>query len=293
MSRYVISNFIFSDYLRNLLISLFVIVFLLGCNNSQDQMAEEMKKRTPSISDETRNSILTIKEHRILFAHHSVGNNILDGLKEIADESGIDLTVSNINDSASSEKSTFIDMIPGKNQYPKSKVDDFSKMIKNLNDDIVPDIAFMKFCFVDFNPDTNIDELFEYYKKNIEELKRTRPEIKFVHLTVPLVAKPETLKSRIKRLLGLSVWEEETNIIRAKFNNRLLNEYPNDPVFDIARIESTRMDGSRDQFIHEGKTYYNLVPEYTDDGSHLNKLGRRVAAEEMAIFLANTVTNKK
>jgi len=293
MNRYVISNFNFSDYSRNLLISLGVIVFLLGCNNSKDQMAEEMYSQTPPLSEETRKSILTIKEHRILFAHHSVGNNILDGLKEIAQESGIDFEVSRINDSIINEKSTFMDMVPGKNQYPKTKVDDFSKLIKNIDDELVPDIAFMKFCFLDFNPDTNVDELFEYYKNSIEELKKARPDIKFVHLTVPLVAKPESLKSRIKRLLGLSVWEEASNITRAKFNDRILKEFTDDPVFDLARVESTRLDGSRAQFSYKGKTYYNLVSEYTEDGSHLNELGRHIAAEEMAIFLANMISDKK
>ena len=43
----------------------------------------------------------------------------------------------------------FIDSTGGKNAYPKSKVDSFAAQIKELNNELVPDVAFMKFCFVD------------------------------------------------------------------------------------------------------------------------------------------------
>ena len=290
------SNSSFSVYLRTLLIGLGVIVYLFGCNNSQNHnnKAEKMGVGNLNATDATGESIRKIKDRRILFAHHSVGENILDGLQIIAVESGVDLKITRIGSAPLTNKSTFVDFTPGNNQSPKTKIDGFVQQIKNLNKDFVPDIAFMKFCYVDFGSDTDIEELFEYYKNNIEVLKKERPEIAFAHLTVPLVAKPENFKSSMKRLLRLEVWEDASNVNRTRFNQLLIKEFPEDPIFDIARIESTRMDGSRAEFKYDGITYYSLATEYTHDGGHLNVLGRRVVASEMAKFLANTFyTNEK
>jgi lysophospholipase L1-like esterase len=60
-----------------------------------------------------------------------------------------------------------------------------------------------------------------------------------------------------------------------------------EPVFDLARIESTRPDGTRETFTQDGKTYYALVPAYTKDGGHLNKLGRKKVAEQLLLLLVS------
>ena len=45
----------------------------------------------------------------------------------------------------------------------------------------------MKFCYVDFLKETDVNDVFTHYKKNLIILKNKRPDIKFVHFTVPLM----------------------------------------------------------------------------------------------------------
>jgi len=42
-----------------------------------------------------------------------------------------------------------------------------------------------------------------------------------------------------------------------------------EPLFDLAAIESTAPDGTRASFMKDGKTYYQMVSDYTHDGGHL------------------------
>ena len=59
-----------------------------------------------------------------------------------------------------------------------------------------------------------------------------------------------------------------------------------DPIFDLARAESTRPDGSRETFRYEGKDYYSLVPAYSSDGGHLSERGQRTLGADLIRFVA-------
>ena len=281
-------------------LSVCLLVFMVGCDKPQtpDKKTITMNSKNMLISEKTRNTLESTKDKSIIFLHHSVGGNILTGLQGLAKESGVGIKIQRVrNEPIPSEKKLtsikkIIDITGGKNGQPKTKVDSFVEQIKGLNSNVVPDIAFMKFCYVDFNPNTNVDELFSYYEQKINSLKNERPDIKLAHLTVPLTARTNSIKDRINRLLGRQVWGDTSNVKRAEFNKLLFEAFPQDPIFDIARVESTLPDGTRSSFLHNGKTYYNLASEYTDDGGHLNALGQRRAAIEIAKFLAEIPNTK-
>jgi len=275
-------------------LSVCLLVFMVGCNKSPnpDNKAVAMNSKNKLISEKIRKNLMIIKDKRIYFMHHSVGSNILSGLKTLSSESEVDLNIVNQKNQPISSEKIFVDATGGKNTQPKSKIDSFTTQIKELNSDMVPDIAFMKFCYVDFNPYTNVDEILSYYKQNIETLKNERPDISFVHLTVPLVRRPNTIKDKINRFLGRLVWEDTSNVKRAEFNKLLFEAFPQDPIFDIARVESTLPDGSRSSFVQNGKTYYSLAADYAADNGHLNTLGQRRAAIEIAEFLAEIPNTK-
>ncbi len=98
-----------------------------------------------------------------------------------------------------------------------------------------------------------------------------------------------SIKTWIKKIIGKKdIWEYDDNIKRNQYN-QLLKEYyeGKEPVFDLAKIESTYPDGKRCTFEKDGKTYYSLVSEYTSDGGHLNEKGRKIVAEKLLVFLAN------
>lgn len=281
----------FVRQLKTLVLGICFSLFLYGCNDNlenENMEAVEMNN-VPSISESTRKELRAIQNKKIIFAHHSVGKNILDGLHDIMMEAGIDINVVSINHNVPKDKLKFVDFNPGKNTQPKTKIDSFVSKIQELGSDYVPDIAFMKFCYIDFLQETDVDAVFTYYKKNLIMLKNKRPDIKFVHFTAPLMKRSDDFKVKIMRLIGRDHWIDVTNVKRAKFNELLLKTFSNDPVFDIAKIESTHLDGSRQEFLYKEQTYNSMVPEYTDDGGHLNILGQRVVAKEFIHFLAHSL----
>lgn len=277
-----------------LLILIGLSSILFGCDNSvnQNNKAVEMKTNSLKVTEDIRQALLKISNHKIIFAHHSVGRNVIGGLKSLANEAGVDFKVEHMESVSMNNQGAFLEFEPGKNTLPKTKIDGFVDQIQKLDSGSVPDAAFMKFCFIDFSPETNVEEVINYYKINLEKLKKENPQIRFIHFTVPLMEKPGDIKSRIKRFLGKEVWVDASNVTRARFNELLFKSFPEDPVFDLAKFESTRMDGSRESFSYNNKTYYSLVSEYTNDGSHLNSLGQRIIAAELAKFLASKIQSQ-
>ena len=175
----------------------------------------------------------------------------------------------------------------GKNVDPKSKIDEFTRFI-NEGIGQKGDVAALKFCFVDIGTRSNVENILTHYSGSMTKLKNTYPEITIVHFTEPLTSVQTGPKAWIKKIIGRPIGGVDDNIKRNEYNEMLLRKYNGkEPVFDIARIQSTFPDGTRATFIRDGKTYYYLVPDYTYDGGHLNEKGRKIVAEQLLILLAN------
>lgn len=244
---------------------------------------------SPKIDRSTLVSQLeVVRSHRILFSHHSVGRDLIAGLERASRELGQPLKVVTL-EQASSEPTqpSFVSVSGGRNQEPYSKLAFFAETLRAAAYE--PDLAFLKFCYVDFNPHTDVDALFAEYQRTIDALKRAHPRVQLAHITAPLMQRPMQLKDRINRLLGREVWEDAANVKRALFNQKLRDVYGGDPIFDLARVESTQPDGSRASFQQDGRTYYALARAYTDDGGHLNKLGQDHAALAWIQFLSGAL----
>jgi hypothetical protein len=231
--------------------------------------------------------LAVVRQGRILFSHHSVGANIIMGIKRLEAENpgGSHIRVASLEEAATSKGPMLIEFSGGQNKEPKTKIDAFATAIRGESH-LKPDLAFMKFCYVDFNPRTDVDDLFGYYRNTIEALKREHPEIRFAHVTVPLTMWPTGLKWRVFRLIGREVWDDATNVKRAEFNRRLKESFGSDPVFDLARIEATAPDGRLTTFEQGGQSYLSLYPGYTEDNGHLNTAGQQVAGAAAIRFMA-------
>jgi hypothetical protein len=226
----------------------------------------------------------SMSNRRILFGHQSVGMNILEGVQDLATERpGKGLSVVKYSAPDQMNVPGLFHALVGENDDPASKISSFTKLVEGgLGDRI--EIAFFKFCYVDIVRDTDVDRLFADYRQGMESLKKRYPRVKFVHVTVPLTTPTPAFKALVKRLMG----KEENNVNRNRFNDLLRREYEGrEPVFDLARVESTYPDGRRATFARGKITYSSMVPDYTDDGGHLNKKGRKIAARELLIFLAS------
>lgn len=131
------------------------------------------------------------------------------------------------------------------------------------------DLAMMKLCFADFPTGTPAAATFAAYQATLDTLRAEFPGIRFVHVTVPL----ETVSSG-----GYANPDREavSALIRAAYG-------PSGLVFDLALVESTRPDGTREL---DGHGVPALVPGYSDDGGHLGAVGRDRAARALVQFLA-------
>jgi len=253
-----------------------------------------MREETGSLkqSEDIQESLRKVSQQRIYFGHQSVGYNILEGLRDIAKENPQSiLNIVETNDPAIlKEQRVFAHAAVGHNTDPASKLNDFSKFLEQGIGNKV-DIAFLKFCYVDITEETDVRKLFNSYRETHAFLKRRHPSTTFVHFTVPLTSNQSDIKTMaknvIKKILGRPVRSYKDNIRRNQFNDMLRKEYEGrEPLFDVAMIESTLPDGKKVINSENGITFYSLAPEYTDDGGHLNKKGRRIVAQQLLHFLA-------
>jgi len=223
----------------------------------------------------------------IFFGHQSVGYNILDGVRTLmAQDPRIDLTIVENADPAALDRPVFAHARVGRNSDPASKCRAFAEAVESGIGGRA-DIAFFKFCYVDIKPGTDIQEMFVTYRDTMRRLQAAHPGTLFVHSTVPLTTLETGPKAWIKALLGRPVRGVQDNILRCRFNDLLREAYEGrEPLFDLARAESTAPDGRRATFRRDGATYFQLVPAYTSDGGHLNALGQERVASELLLFLA-------
>jgi len=239
-----------------------------SCKNQEFSMLEKDFKTL---------NIDNLEERTIYFGHQSVGKNILDGIEE----NQLNILIN--DDAKVTNPKGIIHSYIGENTNPFSKLEDFSKFVQENNSKI--DTSLMKFCYVDFEENTDIESLFRKYSETYAYLEKLFPHITFAHITVPLVEQQKGIKALVKRILGRSVYGVEDNIVRHQFNELIRSKYQN--VFDLAAIESTKPDGSKMEHKLNEQTYYSLYPGYTDDGGHLNLLGRKIASYELVNFLSN------
>lgn len=177
----------------------------------------------------------------------------------------------------------------GTNEAPLTKIADFEKTLDELGGGV--DVAFFKFCYVDFNASTDTDALFTEYEAAMSRLSTKYPKVTFLHVTAPLTVVQGGLKGWAKRTLGSGAWGERENVKRNAFNERLRAAHPG-AVFDLANIEATRADGKLETYEIDGATTPKLRADFTDDGGHLNSAGRRRVASALLDFLAKVGTGK-
>jgi len=262
----------------------FFLTFLISCNGG------EMSKETiefPSIKDVPASAWEKLSQKKIYFGHQSVGFDIIDGIEDLMKENPqIKLNIVETADQSDFKLGLFAHSKVGKNVDPKSKIDEFAKFI-NKGIGGKADVAALKFCYIDFRPATNTKNVYIDYSNSISKIKNKYSNLTIIHFTTPLTQKQTGIKAIIKKLIGKPVSGIEENIKRYEYNEMLRKEYEGkEPLFDIAKIESTFPNGTRCSFTKDGKTYYSMVPEYTYDGGHLNELGRKKAAEQLLILLS-------
>ena len=270
-------------------IAIFIAIAIVLFFNQGVHMSKE-KVQLQKISDVPANCWDELAKKKIFFAHMSVGYNIIEGLEDvIKDHEQISLKIIEADNPASLSGPVFAHAKLGHNTQPLLKIESFNRMMESIAQ-AKPDIAFLKFCYVDINKDSNPDDIFDSYAHAMRNLKEKNPRTQFVHLTVPLCSNPLSFKRKVKAIVKAAIRKPgvaDDNLKRQQFNKLLRKSFTDkEPIFDLAAAESTSSDGFTCFTIKAGQRVPTMLAEYTTDGGHLNKKGRRVVAEQLLIKLA-------
>ena len=226
-----------------------------------------------------------VAHRRIFFGHQSVGGNLLEGVRQLAASAGTGLRIAGAPNAGAVPPATLGHALVAENGDPLRKLQSFEQAMGTGPAGV--DIALMKFCYVDFGPETDAAALFARYRSTVDALQARNPGTTFVHVTTPLTDVQRGPKALLKRLLGRAPYGALENLRREEYNALLRRTYGGkEPVFDLARIESTAPDGTVVTVAWQGRTAPAMTPEYTDDGGHLNAVGRLRAARELVSVLA-------
>jgi hypothetical protein len=229
-----------------------------------------------------RSDLATVARRTVFFGHQSVGVNILDGIQRLAGREGVPLHVKEVALASGLPSGTLAHGFMSENGDPLRKLESFHRALGSG-----VDLAILKFCFVDVTTDTNVTDLFTRYQEAIRQLRSRLPGTTFVHVTIPLTGVQGGFKGWVKRVLGRSPYGLAENARREEYNALLRAAYlGKEPVFDLARVESTTPEGRVETAEWKGRAVPALVPDYTDDGGHLNDAGQLRAARELLSVLA-------
>lgn len=257
----------------------------------------KMKTRTdtnavtlPSIDDIPREYWARLAERKIFFGHQSVGYNIIDGIEDVLNERDyIKLNIVETRDPAEFDRPIFAHSQVGRNTDPVSKIESFTNIMDAGVGNKV-DIAFFKFCYVDVMRDSDPRKILDRYSAAIEDMEGRYPQTRFLHVTTPICSVPKGARRNLKQSVKLLIGKPgvlDDNLMRLRYNKLLNDAYcETGSVFDLALIESVRPGGFRCYAAKGAEKVYVTVPEYTEDGGHLNGQGRKRTAEQLLIMLA-------
>jgi acyl-coenzyme A thioesterase PaaI-like protein len=242
-------------------------------------VADGTKKATATVTvtalaADLATQFAVLSRHALFFDHASVGENLMDGVRDrVSAFNGTKPTIINMNVSAGGLRPDLITTGVWAESMKLALLngDPFAKISQFPNDlasgvGAKVDIAFLKFCFVDFGGNLDPTALFNAYESMITAAKAQYPNVHFVHFTAPL----ETVSNGAY------------NAMREAFSAKVRAAYGTD-VFDLALLESTCPGGRRE--LSGGVPA--LCGDYTSDSGHLNTSGQAWVVPELVKFLAN------
>lgn len=244
-----------------------------------------MEKSALSFEQITPQDWQRLANERIFFGHQSVGQNLLDGMRDVvASNPNIRLNIVEVKNGSSIDGPGFYHTFIGENGKPASKLAAFRDAMDSVGES---GTALMKYCYVDVNFQSNPKQMFEDYRRTVNEVRAKHPGIRIVHVTLPLTSDPGTIRyvAAVVRRLPTS---RGLNLIRHQYNEMLRTEYGGkEPIFDLAALESTEPDGTQKLVRYKGERVPVLSNAWTYDGGHLNEAGRRRIAEAFLTTLVS------
>jgi hypothetical protein len=262
------------------LIALFALLGALSACTARSDTAEPIV--TGDMTRITPEQWAALTRRTIYFGHQSLGANIVEGVREVLQQRpDLPLRISSGKNVPSAGVLNEFEI--GENTDPESKNAAFIDLARGK---LGPEpVLLFKYCFVDVDETSDAAALFKRYQETVAALRAAQPGATVVHVTMPLTT-DSTLRNWVNKIRGRPTrWDR--NGVRTRYNELLIAAYRGkEPIFDIAAIESTRSDGTREYASVDGKPVYALAAEWASDEGHLNAQGQRRAAERLLATLA-------
>jgi hypothetical protein len=261
---------------------------LLGLSACSEEDSS-MNRNEPPLPRVTDAQLEALAGKTFYFAHQSVGYNIVDGLARVLARLGRPglFSIHELQPGQPVPEGGVLHSTVGSNGDPASKMEEFQSFLNERLGDAKPDMAMLKFCYLDIDKETDVSVLADEYDQSLARLSREHPETLVIYSTIPLRVFNNSWKAGIKRLLGMEVWGDEANIKRNEYNALIRKKYAHTRrLADVAAWESTYPDGKPHRVRLDGREYAELIPEYSYDGKHLNDYGQQVVAGRLLELLA-------
>jgi hypothetical protein len=136
------------------------------------------------IAPVSKAEIAAAASKRVIFAHQSVGNDILDGVRTLATDAGVPLNVVESREAPSDTTGIFHFKV-GTNGVPLGKLEEFRNTLSQEQLANV-DVAVVKLCYIDFNSNADAAQIATAYVQTIDELQQRHPQTVFAAMTAPL-----------------------------------------------------------------------------------------------------------
>jgi hypothetical protein len=270
--------------IKTTLLALLAGALLAGCDSRPKPETNAVPTAVSSLpatpATPTAEQWQRVAQMRVLFAHQSVGGNIVEGIRRAAEAKGMPIA---IEESRTALPGAGIQHFKvGHNENPEGKLVDFKAVFDA--ETTPPDIALLKFCYIDFTDAVDPQQLAQHYIATLDGLARAHPGTRFVPMTSPLTTVQTGPRAWVKRLLGKAPGGYAANARREVFNTAIRGHYASGGLlFDIAALES---GNGRHHVDANGTRVETLDPALAADEGHLNASGRQLLGEALVTHLA-------
>lgn len=218
-------------------------------------------------SSDVFENILRLK---IFFAHASIGNNMIDGIKALHDFDAAKYPLIAVKEDGTPPEKTidgYLYEYYRGNPCWTEKLNIYKTYTVNGWRYPAINISMNKLCAIDE------EAIWETYLDSMLAIEAAYPDTIFVYFTIPYFTNTR---------------DSYSNTLSNIFNNKLrswIARQNNKVLFDIADIEAWSPTGVHQTFADNGIIYETLYDGFTDDGIHLNaSASQRVATGLYSLF---------
>lgn len=201
----------------------------------------------------TAAELAPLKARRVLWGHQSVGENLIGGARQLGFE------FRSVTRGADYGEARWGEAGVAENGDPERKIRSFVELMVGGGIGRRVEAASFKFCWVDFETGTDVEDLADEYDAAMRDVQARFPDVRLLHVTPPLTTD-----------------EPEANGVRWRFGRELIRRHRDTAlVFDLGAVISTDASGEQCKSGNQRR----LCPAWASDSGHLNDAGSQRAAK--------------